>query len=182
MCPLLFVGFFVRRDTSASAWVMKKLLASPTHNIFLKPGEAVVSNEPAVVSTVLGACVAVTMFSPSRRIGAICHAMLSDCGERFDDLRYVDPAVYFLCRKMKGRWAVDLAVKLFGGAQLLDVDSYGWRRAANRRRAERGADGDDPFLAVTYGFRAGYRRTAGTKTALLYSGWGCVSPSYGGNK
>jgi chemotaxis protein CheD len=103
---------------------MKKLIASHTHTIFLKPGEVVVACEPALVSTVLGSCVAVTMFSPSLRIGAICHAMLPDSGGRVDDLRYVDNAVPYIYRRMRAYGAADLVVKLFGGAQVLDVGSY----------------------------------------------------------
>src|SRR5512141_2905785 len=53
---------------------MKDLIASHTHNIYLKPGEVVVARDPMLISTVLGSCVAVTMFSPSRGIGAICQS------------------------------------------------------------------------------------------------------------
>lgn len=109
---------------------MKTLIASHTPNIFLKPGEVVVAYEPALVSSVLGSCVAVTMFSPSLRIGAICHAMLPDSGGRRDDLRYVDNAVTYICRRMRECGATDLVVKLFGGAQVLDVGSYDATRSA----------------------------------------------------
>lgn len=112
------------RVTSLLRMIMKKLIASHTNHIFLKPGEVVVAHEPALVSSVLGSCVAITLFSPSLRIGAICHAMLPDSGGRDDDLRYVDNAVRYIYRKMRERGATDLVVKLFGGAQVLDVGSY----------------------------------------------------------
>lgn len=107
-----------------TADIMKTLIASHTRNIFLKPGEVVVAYEPALVSSVLGSCVAVTMYSPALRIGAICHAMLPDSGGRVDDLRYVDNAVHYIYRRMRERGATDLVVKLFGGAQVLAVESY----------------------------------------------------------
>ncbi|MBC8017878.1 MAG: chemotaxis protein CheD [Verrucomicrobia bacterium] len=104
---------------------MKDLIASHTHNIYLKPGEVVVARNPLLVSTVLGSCVAVTIFSPSRGIAAICHAMLPDCGGLTDDLRYVDTALPHIYRKVLESGAGgDLVVKLFGGAQVLDVGDY----------------------------------------------------------
>lgn len=101
---------------------MKKLIDSHTHNLYLKPGEVVVSLNPLLVSTVLGSCVAVTMYSASRQFGAICHAMLPANAGRERDLRYVDTAVHYLYDKMVECGAgTDLVVKLFGGAQMLDV-------------------------------------------------------------
>ncbi|MGA2108628.1 MAG: hypothetical protein ABSH25_13400 [Syntrophorhabdales bacterium] len=44
--------------------------------VFLKPGEIYVGEEPAEISTILGSCVSVTMFSKRVRVGAICHALL----------------------------------------------------------------------------------------------------------
>lgn len=53
---------------------MKHIIAGHHDNAFLKPGEAIVSPNPILVSTVLGSCIAVTMYSPEKRVGAICHA------------------------------------------------------------------------------------------------------------
>lgn len=104
---------------------MKKLIDSHTHNLYLKPGEVVVSLNPLLVSTVLGSCVAVTMYSASRQFGAICHAMLPANAGRERDLRYVDTAVHYLYDKMVEYGAgTDLVVKLFGGAQMLDVGEH----------------------------------------------------------
>jgi chemotaxis protein CheD len=101
---------------------MKTLIASHTHNVYLKPGEVVVTQNPVLVSTVLGSCIAVTMYSPSRSFGAICHAMLPDNIGREKDLRYVDTALHFLFRKVSKYSAEkDLVVKIFGGAHVLDV-------------------------------------------------------------
>lgn len=104
---------------------MKDLVASHTHKIYLKPGEVVVARKQLLVSTVLGSCISVTMFSPSRGIGAICHAMLPDCGGMTGDLRYVDTSLPHIYRKVLEYGAgSDLVVKLFGGAQVLDVSDY----------------------------------------------------------
>lgn len=101
---------------------MKSLIDSHTHNVYLKPGEILVSRSPLLVTTVLGSCVAVTMFSASRGFGAICHAMLPENSGRDRDLRYVDTALQHIYDKVvEYGIGSDLIVKLFGGAQVLDV-------------------------------------------------------------
>lgn len=101
---------------------MKELIASHTRNIYLKPGEVLISRIPVLVSTVLGSCVAVTMYSASSGIGAMCHAMLPENIGRDCDLRYVDTALQHIYEKTVEYGAgSDLVVKLFGGAQVLKV-------------------------------------------------------------
>ena len=104
---------------------MKSLIASHLHNHYLKPGEVVVSRKPVLVTTVLGSCVAVTMFSPTHGVGAICHAMLPGKSDRAQDLLYVETAVRYIYGKMVKYGAIDdMVVKLFGGAQVLDAANY----------------------------------------------------------
>ena len=104
---------------------MKTLIASHTHSIYLKPGEVLVTRTPVLVSTVLGSCVAVTIFSASRGFGAICHAMLPENSGRDCDFRYVDTALQHIYSKIvKYGVGSDLVVKLFGGAQVLNVGDY----------------------------------------------------------
>lgn len=101
---------------------MKTLIASHTHHIYLKPGEVLITRTPVLISTVLGSCVAVTMFSPSRGYGAVCHAMLPENPGRDNDLRYVDTALQHIHNKIvEFGEGGDLVVKLFGGAQVLNV-------------------------------------------------------------
>jgi chemotaxis protein CheD len=102
--------------------IMKNLIAEHIPNIYLKPGEVLVTRSPVLVSTVLGSCVAVTMFSASRGFAAICHAMLPANSGRENDFRYVDTALQYLYAKVRECDAgKDLVVKLFGGAQVLEV-------------------------------------------------------------
>jgi len=100
------------------------LLESHSRHIYLMPGEVVVANQPVLVSTILGSCIAVTLFSLSRGIGAICHAMHPDRSGRHHDLRYVDTAIHYIYRKANeyGADADDLEIKLFGGSQVLATD------------------------------------------------------------
>ncbi|MBT1072759.1 chemotaxis protein CheD [Pelotalea chapellei] len=104
---------------------MKELIASHTCTAYLKPGEVIVARKPLLVSTVLGSCIAVTMYSRLHRVGAICHAMLPDGGVGNEDLRYVDTAIHHIYRKVVEYGAgSELEVKLFGGARVLTVGDY----------------------------------------------------------
>ncbi|MFQ5559475.1 MAG: chemotaxis protein CheD [Nitrospinota bacterium] len=94
-------------------------------NVFLKPGELFFGKDPVVVGTVLGSCVAVTMFHKGRGIGAICHGQLPECRDsdfvEATSPKYVDVAINKLI-KLFNREGVDLKeieIKLFGGSEIL---------------------------------------------------------------
>lgn len=92
--------------------------------IYLKPGEIITAARPTVVTTVLGSCVAVTMFNRRLGIGGICHAMLpwnppSNTAETF---RYVDSSILYMVEEF-GRNGIrkdEMEVKLLGGADVLE--------------------------------------------------------------
>lgn len=87
------------------------------------------AKKPVLVTTVLGSCIAVTLFSPATGIGAICHAMLPDSRGNLLDLRYVDAAIGSIYGKMVEYGAGgDLLVKLFGGANVIDFDELPQRK------------------------------------------------------
>jgi chemotaxis protein CheD len=144
---------------------LKKLIASHSHSIYLKPGEVLVTRTPMLVSTVLGSCVAVTLFSPSRGFGAICHAMLPHNDGREVDMRYVDTALQYLYQNVvKHSAAHDLVVKLFGGAQVLDT---------GERAAERQTIGDQNVMMAdavltSLGLDVAARDTGGPRGRKLF--------------
>lgn len=93
--------------------------------VFLHTGDAYIGVRPTIVSTVLGSCVAISMFSPRKRQGVICHAFLPSRSEIKDVnepsiqiCRYVDTAVDHLLKSMRrlGVRKNELQVKLFGGS------------------------------------------------------------------
>jgi chemotaxis protein CheD len=110
---------------------MRDCIPGHQSNVFLKPGEVIISRNPILVSTILGSCIAVTMFSPSKKIGAICHAMYP--GNPTDDINvhYADSAIFFIYNKMtEYAGKADLIVKLFGGARVIAGGDYGKERKA----------------------------------------------------
>jgi len=90
--------------------------------IFLKPGELCVCDRPTRVSTILGSCVAVTIFNQRLRVGAICHALLPKNPKGHDALRYVDSAISSMFQKLEamGVSKNEMEVKLLGGAHVLE--------------------------------------------------------------
>lgn len=103
-------------------------LTSPTlHSVCLKPGNLYISSEPSEVTTLLGSCVAVTMFSPRLKLAAICHAMLADPDIAIqsgvpaeDPYKYVSLVIPTMVEKFRcnGIAPHETEVKLFGGANV----------------------------------------------------------------
>ena len=92
--------------------------------IYLQLGEIHLARSPAVLRTVLGSCVGVTLWSPRLGIGALCHGVLpkSPHGARPPEgYRYVDFAIRELARQFEGLGATraEVEVKVFGGADVL---------------------------------------------------------------
>ena len=87
--------------------------------MYLKPGELVITEEPVVVTTVLGSCVAVTMFHKPTGMAAICHAM-QPSGHGSKSFRFVDTAVHYMVKYFHNQKILrkEIETKLFGGAEM----------------------------------------------------------------
>ncbi len=144
---------------------MKKLIASHTHNMYLKPGEVLVTRTPMLISTVLGSCVAVTIYSASSGFGAICHAMLPENGRQGADLRYVDTALRHIFDKLtENHVGNDLVIKLFGGAQVLAVGEH---TSSKRTIGEQNIAKAEEVLA-SFGLTISARDTGGLRGRKLF--------------
>lgn len=96
--------------------------------LFLQPSDLAITEGPARVKTVLGSCVAVVMRAPRLGMAAIGHCLLPRAPAlaapltRQEALKYVDSTIGLMLRELarRGAGAVDLEVKLFGGADSLD--------------------------------------------------------------
>lgn len=91
--------------------------------VSLRPGHIHFANEPAVVATVLGSCVSVTMHCARLGIGAICHALFPAGipAEEIEPFRYVDRSIEAMAAWLYrvGARRGEIEVKLFGGAGAL---------------------------------------------------------------
>jgi len=99
---------------------MKRFRELDLRQIYLQPGELFVDKQPALVQTILGSCVSVTLFCPRGRFGGICHALLPT-GKPEDAERHVEGAVRLLLDRMLrlGASHQQLEAKLFGGSRVL---------------------------------------------------------------
>ena len=91
--------------------------------IFLKPGEYYFGDSDTRIRTLLGSCVAITLWHPERRIGGMCHYMLPgrprDAKLPFDG-KYADEALQLLIAEIirAGTELQEYEVKMFGGGNM----------------------------------------------------------------
>jgi chemotaxis protein CheD len=87
-------------------------------------GEYAVSADPnAVMSTVLGSCVAMCLFDAVNRVGGMNHFLLATSSQaQSDDLKYGINAIELLINRLlqSGAERTNLQAKLFGGARMTD--------------------------------------------------------------
>jgi chemotaxis protein CheD len=98
----------------------------------LQPGEIYLGKGPAVVITILGSCVSVTMRHAKSGISAICHGLLPSCvKEKFckelcpDKFKFVECSIRKMLDKLDscGIDREGIEVKMFGGADMFGVQS-----------------------------------------------------------
>jgi len=93
----------------------------PAENIFLLPGELAFCREPTTVSTLLGSCVAVTLFDRRHHWGGLNHYMVPEAIGSLPDGKVGRSAIPALVRMatMAGAKTGDLEARLFGGGAVL---------------------------------------------------------------
>ncbi|MCD8552670.1 chemotaxis protein CheD [Seleniivibrio sp.] len=97
--------------------------------VYLKPGEIYFSDVPAVVNTVLGSCVSVTMYVPRLRAGIISHCVLptalGNIRRNEEAMKYVDCALLYMHKKMTlaGADKRETEVKMFGGSTMFGIEN-----------------------------------------------------------
>ncbi len=156
------------KDLKKNTKLMAPIL-NPTadwSSVYLRPGEFIVSDgSPMLVSTVLGSCVAVTMFAPQLGVGAITHGILPrskgwKSTEQESTGRFVDSSIHAVAQELRalGVKPCRTEVKVFGGAQM-----YGqW-----------GEEG---------GFRVGWENVESALDALYELGFCILVTDVGGNR
>ena len=88
----------VERTDAGTETVTISIDAKPGQHIVLMPGQMHISAQARSLRTLLGSCVALTMWHPKRRYGAMCHYLLPTRGKdnRSDlDGRYGDEALLY---------------------------------------------------------------------------------------
>lgn len=103
---------------------------SDLQTLFLKPAELYVVREPALIRTVLGSCVTVTMLNRRLGVAAACHPVLPVCreagqcrpGSCRNKHKYVECVIPEMIKRFQeiGVRLPELEVKLFGGANMFN--------------------------------------------------------------
>lgn len=99
---------------------MKKIAADI--DIFLQPGEFYFGDASTRIRTLLGSCVAITLWHPTRLVGGMCHYMLPSRhkpGSQLDG-KYAEEAMglFLLEVARHGTRLEEYQVKLFGGGNM----------------------------------------------------------------
>jgi chemotaxis protein CheD len=122
--------------------------------VFLQPGEFYFGEEKTRIRTLLGSCVAITLWHPRLRIGGMAHYMLPQRPSRGTqplDGRYAEEVMLMFQRELQDTRTRpgEYQVKLFGGGRMF----------AHARNAKRHVDVQDRnidigrLLMVQHGFK-----------------------------
>lgn len=125
-------------------------------DIFLQPGEVYFGDRSERIRTLLGSCVAITLWHAKKQVGGMCHYMLSKRraprgrGDALDG-RYADEALQLLLREIEhsGGDPREYQVKLFGGGNMFaPVAPPGGQPGGQPGKKQRGINvADDNVLA-----------------------------------
>ena len=95
--------------------------------VTLQPGEFHFGDANTRIQTLLGSCVAITLWHPIRRIGGMCHYMLPSRHTSTHELdgRYAEEAMQMFLRQAArhGTLPQEYQVKLFGGGNMFPAFS-----------------------------------------------------------
>jgi chemotaxis protein CheD len=102
-----------------------KLEPAPSYviEIFLQPGEFYWGDRDTRIRTLLGSCVAITVWHPVKKIGGMCHYLLSKNPQEermVMDPRYGGDAVALLLKEIRKAHTepAEYHAKMFGGANM----------------------------------------------------------------
>lgn len=91
----------------------------------LGPGDWYIGQAPAVVETLLGSCVCITLWHRATRLGAACHIVLPQaaCEGKAHDPRFAAPALRLMTRGLLRRGADPrhCEAKVFGGGRMFEI-------------------------------------------------------------
>ncbi len=140
-------------------------------NRFINPGEIYFGGSECKIHTILGSCIAITLWHPERRVGGMCHFVLPTCANpqslennhRGLNGRYADQALKLLEReamRLKSELC-EYQAKIFGGSNMLSSPTLNEDQLIGNRNAEAAmlelSQKGIPLLVADVG-ETGYRR------------------------
>jgi chemotaxis protein CheD len=155
---------------ASSAWEKS---AQPGEQLMLMPGQMHFGGTAATLRTLLGSCVAVTLWHPQRRIGGMCHFLLPSRLRRAEeppDGKYGDEALAMMVARLRAANTEphEYEAHLYGGADTMPEGSglkfnvgernieQGWKLIDHHGFQLQGVDvGEDVPRTVTLNFANG---------------------------
>ena len=141
--------------------------------VYLYPGQIVTSEQPLMVSTILGSCVSICLWDPAEKVGGINHYLLPNNplnGQ--SDLRYGNTAIERLIEILLalGVKKQRIVAKVVGGASILTNFSD-----TRKSIGDQNVDTARTLLAK-HGIDISGEQTGGTRgrKLLFHTGNGCV--------
>ena len=132
-------------------------------DIFLKPGEFYFGEHDTRMRTLLGSCIAITVWHPQFRIGGMCHYLLPENKQAATrdkpDGRYANHALQLFMHEIRsaGTHPCEYVVKMFGGGSQFSVDE----RLPYQNVPEKNIDIGKDLLAQ-HGFNLSSQHTGGS--------------------
>ncbi|MBV8035903.1 MAG: chemotaxis protein CheD [Pelomonas sp.] len=107
----------------------------------LAPGDYVLGGHGGDVCTLLGSCVAMALWHPPSRVGALSHSLLARRQSTVSaalDARYVEDALELMLRALarRGIAARDCRAKVFGGGDMFGTAERGHAPTVGQRNGE----------------------------------------------
>lgn len=142
----------VRTNSAVSAPTMhSQLAARPGEHLTLMPGQLHFGGHAASLRTLLGSCLAVTLWHPERRLGGMCHFLLPSRQRKGDeplDGRYGDEALEALVNLLRATRSAptEFHAHLYGGADTMPEGALKFN--VGERNIEQGFN-----LVDRYGFQ-----------------------------
>ncbi len=89
--------------------------------ILLPPGDVCFNHAPKKIKTILGSCVAVTVWHRKKKLGGLCHFLISSNTSKHSstNYRHGDAALNYLLHNMAQHAPIhEFDLRLFGGANM----------------------------------------------------------------
>lgn len=108
----------------------------------MRPGDFHFGEQNTRIKTLLGSCVSITLWHPTRLIGGMCHYMLPTRGMKGGELdgRYADEAMALFLQKVRqsNTHPCEYEVKLFGGGNMFPNIARGGGTGVPEKNVEMG--------------------------------------------
>jgi chemotaxis protein CheD len=142
--------------------------SGPVVDVNLAPGDFYFGRRDVRIQTLLGSCVAITMWHPRKHVGGMCHYLLParSTSKRLSRGYYADDAIALFLEAIgeHGTRPEDYDVKLFGGGNMLPaMGRDGGRDNVSSRNVESGLR-----LLREHGFRIKTSDVGGARSRKIY--------------